>query len=54
MTKITMKRYKFNSSNQKEKKGIGQYVAEFRKLATRCDYEHITPEEIMRDRDILG
>ena len=46
--------YKFNARSQKEKEGIDRYVTELRQLVTRCDFEHITPEEILRDRVILG
>ena len=49
-----MERYKFNARSQKEKEGIEQYVTELRQLAMRCDFEHITPEEILRNRVILG
>ena len=54
LANIRMERYKFNARSQKEKEDTDQYVTELRHLATRCDSEHITAEEILRDRVILG
>ena len=44
----------FNARSPEEKEGIDQYVPELRQLATRYYFEHIIPEEILRDRVILG
>ena len=30
------------------------YLTELRTIARNCDYESITPEEILRDRLVLG
>lgn len=47
-------RYKFNLRGQLPSESFEQYVTELRKLALKCDFDNITPEQILRDRIIFG
>ena len=44
----------FNTRNQKESETFDQYLTELRKLSNSCKFDTITPDEILRDRLILG
>lgn len=47
-------RYKFNMRGQQPGETFEQYLTCLRQLALRCDYENITPEQIIRDRIMFG
>ena len=44
----------FNTRNQKESETFDQYLTELRKLSSSYKFDTITPDEILRDRLILG
>ena len=47
-------RYRFNLRGQKPGEQFEQYVTALRQLALRCDFENITPDQILRDRIMFG
>ena len=51
---IPFEQYKFNRRTQEPGEQYDQYRTALRKLADGCDFETITPEEILRDRLVFG
>ena len=49
-----LERYVFFSRQQGEHESIQDYVAALRKQASACDFDRITPEQIIRDRIVCG
>ena len=47
-------RYRFNLRGQRSGESFEQYVTALRQLALRCDFENITPDQILRDRIMFG
>lgn len=47
-------RYRFNLRGQRSGESFEQYVTCLRQIALRCNFETITPEEILRDRIMFG
>lgn len=47
-------RYKFNLRGQLPSESFEQYVTELRQLALKCDFENISPDQMLRDRIIFG
>ncbi|KAG0717678.1 hypothetical protein GWK47_053916 [Chionoecetes opilio] len=50
----TFERYRFNLRGQRPGESFEQYVTALRQIALRCDYENITPDQILRDRIMFG
>ena len=53
-TQVIYKRYRFNNRNQEPGESIASYLTELRTIAKNCQHESITPDEILRDRTVLG
>ena len=53
-TQVTYKHYGFNNCKQEPGQGISAYVTELRAIAKNCAHNEITPDEILRDRLVLG
>ena len=53
-TQVIYERYRFNNRKQEQGEGISAYVTELRVIAKNCALEEITPDEILRDRLVLG
>ena len=53
-TQVIYERYRFNNRKQEECVNISSYLTELRTIARNCDHESITPDEILRDRLVLG
>ncbi|XP_022809240.1 uncharacterized protein LOC111346200 [Stylophora pistillata] len=51
---VIYERYRFNNRKQEAGESISAYVIELRVIAENCSHNEITPEEILRDRLILG
>ena len=51
---IPLKRYRFNKQAQEAGESYDQYKTALRKLAEGCEFNTITPEEILCDRLIFG
>ena len=51
---VPFERFKFNRRMQEPGETYDQYVTALRKLADSCNFEEITPEEILRDRLVFG
>ena len=51
---IPFERYRFNKRAQEAGESYDQYKTALRKLAEGCEFDTITPEEILRDRLIFG
>ena len=51
---VPFERFKFNRRVQEPGETYDQYRTALRKLADSCNFEEITPEEILRDRLIFG
>ena len=47
-------RYRFNNHKQEPGESIAAYLTELRTIAKNCQHEDVTPEEILRDRIVLG
>ena len=47
-------RYQFNLHGQRPGEQLEQYATALRQLAQRCDFESITPDQILRDRIMFG
>ena len=47
-------RYRFNLRGQRPGESFEQYVTSLRQIALRCNFETITPDEILRDRIMFG
>ena len=53
-TQVIYERYRFNNRKQEQGESISAYVTELRVIAKNCALEEITPDEILRDRLVLG
>lgn len=53
-TQVIYERYRFNNRKQEQGESISAYVTELRVIAKNCALEEITPDEIIRDRLVLG
>ena len=53
-TQVIYERYRFNNRNQEPGESIASYLTELRTIAKNCQHESITPDEILRDRIVLG
>ncbi|KAL9978343.1 hypothetical protein ACROYT_G015844 [Oculina patagonica] len=53
-TQVIYERYRFNNRNQEPGENITSYVTELRTIARNCAHDTITPDEILRDRLVLG
>lgn len=53
-TQVIYECYRFNIRKQEEGENVSTYLTELRTIARNCDHESITPEEILRDRLVLG
>lgn len=53
-TQINYERYRFNNRNQEPGENISNYLTELRTIAKNCAHDTITPDEILRDRLVLG
>ena len=51
---IPFQRYRFNRRCQEPGESYDQYRTALRKLSESCDFESITPDEILRDRLMFG
>ena len=51
---VPFERYRFNRRTQEPGETYDQYCTALRKLAAACDFETITPGEILRDRLVFG
>ena len=51
---IPFERYRFNKRAQEAGESYDQYKTALRKLAEGCEFDTITPEEILHDRLIFG
>ena len=47
-------RWRFNTRNQEEGETFRDYVTELRRLARGCEFDSITPQQILRDRIVCG
>ena len=53
-TQVKYERYRFNNRNQEPGENISTYLTELRTIAKNCAHDTITPDEILRDRLVLG
>ena len=53
-TQVIYEHYRFNNRNQEPGENIASYLTELRTIAKNCQHESITPDEILRDRRVLG
>ena len=53
-TQVIYERYRFNNRKQEPGENIAAYLTELRTIAKNGQHEEITPEEILRDRIVLG
>lgn len=51
---VIYERYRFNNRKQEPGESISAYVTELRVIAKNCAHNEITPDEILRDRLVLG
>jgi len=51
---IPFERYRFNRRSQEPGETYDQYRTALRKLGENCDFQAITPDEILRDRLVFG
>ena len=51
---VPFERYKFNKRTQETGESYEQYKTTLRKLSEACEFDTITPNEILRDRLIFG
>ena len=51
---IPFERYLFNKRIQEPGETYDQYLTELRKIAEGCEFDNITPDEILRDRLVFG
>ena len=47
-------RFLFFTRDQRESETIDQYLTELRQIAANCDFESITPDQLLRDRLVTG
>ena len=53
-TQVIYECYRFNNRKQETAESISAYVTELRVIAKNCAHDEITPDEILRDRLVLG
>ena len=53
-TQVIYERYRFNNRNQEPGENVSTYLTELRTIARNCAHDTITPDEILRDRLVLG
>ena len=53
-TQVIYERYRFNNRKQEPGENIAAYLTELRTIAKNCQHEEITPDDILRDRIVLG
>ena len=51
---VPFERYRFYKREQQTGESLDQYATALRQLANHCDFENITPDEILRDRILFG
>ena len=51
---VIYERFLFYNRQQEEGESFAQYLAALRKHATQCNFDSITPKEILRDRLVSG
>ena len=51
---VPFERYRFNRCTQQPGESYDHYRTALRRLAEGCDFDTITPEEILRDRLVFG
>ena len=51
---VPFERYRFNRRTQEAGESYDQYKTALRKLAESCDFDTITPDEMLRDRLVFG
>ena len=47
-------RFLFFTRDQRESETVDQYLTELRQIAANCDFESITPDQLLRDRLVTG
>ena len=47
-------RFLFFTRDQRESETVDQYLMELRQIAANCDFESITPDQLLRDRLVTG
>ena len=47
-------RFLFFTREQRESETVDQYLTELRQIAANCDFESITPDQLLRDRLVTG
>jgi len=47
-------RFLFCTRDQRESETLDQYLTELRQIAANCDFESITPDQLLRDRLVTG
>ena len=47
-------RFLFFTRDQRESESVDQYLTELRQIAANCDFESITPDQLLRDRLVTG
>ena len=53
-TQVIYERYRFNNRNQEPGENVTNYLTELRTIARNFSHDTITPDEILRDRLVLG
>ena len=48
------KRFLFFTRDQRESETVDQYLMELRQIAANCDFESVTPDQLLRDRLVTG
>lgn len=54
ISNTAFERYRFNLRGQRTGEPFDQYVTALRQLAQKCDFDNITPDQILRDRIMFG
>ena len=47
-------RFRFNSRQQQGGESLDQFVSSLRQLAANCDFENVTPDQLLCDRIVFG
>ena len=45
---------RFSTRDQRESETVDQYLTELRQIAENCDFESLTPDQLLRDRFVTG
>lgn len=51
---IIYERFVFFTLDQQESETVDQYLTELHQIAANCDFESITPDQLLRDRLVAG